>query len=495
MVLPIHVAGTLLAVAGTATAGVFYLIARRLYSRTASLCVLFFFAVSHYFVATDVNGLETALYGLTLSGTLYCYLMWFVHQASSTRFRGAILGFLAALAVLARVDAIIFVACIVLHYLWHRRDAVRRAMSPLTAGMAAFVVTLAPWVVANLALCGTVVPDSGPAVRFIAVQNGWRPVTNLIGHTGPECFTEHEIPTSYYANNLLRLGCQLVAFLPMTAHAQGFEASYLFNKMERFPVGRLVARAPRIVLAAMVALALAALLAPGMRRRRLRERRGLQSIAFLGWAVVAWVLAYGLYVLCPWHSHRYVYPALALLTLGSGAVADVLFTRGLREHLTLRRAVLSIGAVMYAFLFVNQTGHYYTAHRSRGLEPDRYTPVLPWLQENLPPSTVFACFQSGVLSYFTARPCVNLDGVVNREALAAARDRRLWAYLLSEDVAYVVDWPICIERNLIPYAGVPRVPIEKVHDAHGMDVFAVRESAPVASRPRASGLEDPPPAW
>ena len=49
LVLPVHVAGTMLAVAGTATAGVFYLIALRLFSRTPALCVLFFFTVSHYF--------------------------------------------------------------------------------------------------------------------------------------------------------------------------------------------------------------------------------------------------------------------------------------------------------------------------------------------------------------------------------------------------------------------------------------------------------------
>ena len=476
LVLPVHLAGTLLAVAGTASAGMFYLIALRLFSRTAALCVLFFFTMSHYFVATDVNGLETALYGLTLSGTLYYYLTRFGPPRSPSRGQCVILGVLAGLTALARVDGLIFLACVAVHFVWERRRAVGPALKQAATGSVAFLITLAPWLAANIVLCKTIVPASGPAVRFIAIHNGWRPVSNLVGYTGPGEFTDNDIPWQYYANNALRLTAQIIAFLPMTAHAQGFTTSFVFNKMERFPIGRLLARAPWVSLTVVAAVAVAVLVLPPLvKRRRLSMRSGLGDVAFVRFAVVGWIGAYGFYVLCPWYSHRYLYPALAMLTLASGAVLHAFLGLLPEKRRSLRRALLALGAVTYTFLFVTQTGHYYTAHRSPGL-PDRHSPVIPWVKKHVPADATIACFQSGILSYFLPHRCVNLDGVVNAAALQAAREKRLWDYIRRENVDYIIDWPICIERNLKPFAGIDRLPLVTVYDEYTMDVFRIDEA-------------------
>ncbi|MFH0982918.1 MAG: hypothetical protein V2A79_15460, partial [Planctomycetota bacterium] len=553
LVLPVHIACTLLALAGTAAAGIFYLIALRLFSRTAALCVLFFFTISHYFVATDVNGLETALYGLTLAATLYYYLTRLVGvgsptDESSAAFQSAIpdpqssivnrqsaiarrspsigqcvtLGILAGLTVLARVDAVIFVVCVALHFLWrgffrpswtlvpsapapqglrpglpslvppglnsetldthkavghpgNRQSSIVNPQWLGAVGAAAFLVTLAPWLAVNLVLCKTIIPDSGPAVRFIALQNGWHNVGNLIGYVGPERFPVHDVPWEYYANNVLRYAVQLLSFLPITAHAQGFSPCYLARPADRFPLGRLVAHAPGAFLVLLGLLTVVVLIAPailGQRRRPVRP--GLGAVAFLRFAMVGWIAAYAFYVLCPWFSHRYLYPVLALLTLGSGAVVDVFLDASLGNRRLLRRAVLGLGVAAYAFLFITQAGHYY-ARDCASEEPDPYTPVLHWVRTHLPADAVIGCFQSGVLSYFLPQRCVNLDGVVNAAALRASREKRLWDYLRRENVGYIVDWPICIERNLRPFAGVEHVPLVALYDEYAMDVYQVTD--------------------
>ncbi len=547
LVLPIHLAATMLAVAGTAAAGVFYLIALRLFSRTAALCVLFFFMVSHYFVATDINGLETALYGLMLSVTLYYYLTRFVlrdagsYQLSAisyqpdesdverpkskvilsagstplpvapsvkglresspsairnpqsaitplgpSRRQCAILGVLAGLTVLARVDAVVFVSCVALHFLWKRHRTLSPALKQAAVGAAACFITLAPWLAANLLLCKRIVPDSGPAVRFLAIQNGWKPVTNLIGYPGPQRFTEDTIPWQYYANNVLHLTAQIIAFLPLTAHAQGLpDDASLPRMLLHMPIGRLFTQAPWLFLSLITLIVVFVLVGPlayrggtedaGLRTMgmgRAARPPGLRPVLFLRFAVVAWVAAYGFYLLCPWYSHRYLYPVLALLTLASGGAAHVFLAAIPPRHRILRRSVLGLAAAMYAFVFVTQAGHYYTAHRSPGL-PDRYTPVVPWIKEHVPRDATIGSFQSGVLSYFLPNRCVNLDGVVNPAALRAMRERRLWSYIRDQKVDYIVDWPVCIDGLLTMFAGVDRLPLVTLYDEYSMHVYKV----------------------
>lgn len=473
LVLPVHLAGTLLAVAGVAAAWVFYLIALRLYSRTVALCVLFFFCVSHYFVVIEINGLETPLYGLTLGLTLYYYLTRFIRARSPTSRQCMVLGVLAALTALTRVDALIALVCIAVHFAWVRRRALGPTLKQVAVGSAAFFVTMAPWLTANLVLCKTLVPDSGPAVRLLGIKNGWKPISNLIGYTGPERFTEDNIPWEYYGNNILNLTGQTIAFLPITAHAQGISTSFLARKVENFPIGVLLARAPRVALAIIVLGTVVMLAAPWfVKANRFRVRSGLGEVVFLRFAIVGWFAAYAFYVLCPWYTHRYLYPILVLLTLGSGAALQVFF--GFLDHKfpRTRRPLVIFGAVVYTFLFVNQAKHYYTTD-PRLVEPDRYSPVVPWIKEHVPADATIGAFQSGVLSYFLPHRCVNLDGVVNRAALLATREHRLWEYIREEGVDYIVDWPMCIDGLLTTSAGVQPLPLTTVYDACSMDVYKV----------------------
>jgi hypothetical protein len=498
LILPVHIAGTLLAVAGTAAAGVWYLLARRVFARPAALCVLFFFTISHYFVATDVNGLETALYGLMLSLTLYYYVTRILrtsaaHESSSAApsdsppfpvYRAcAVFGLLAGLTVLARVDAVILVGSLVVHYLWQWARAGAPALRRGGVGAAAFLATLAPWLTANWALCGTVVPDSGPAVRFLAIQNGWKPVANLIGYTGPQRFTEDTIPWQYYANSALHLAAQTIAFLPLTAHAQGMpDNASLPKRMDHMPIGRVFARAPGVFLALIGVVMVLALVGPLLWRRRRRSAAAgappagdaWTALLFLRYPILVWFAAYAFYLLCPWYSHRYLYPVLSLLTLGSGALLHVLFVGVLGRRPGLRAGVLALGALLYSFLFFTHTEHYYTAYRSPGL-PDRYTPVLPWVTAHVPADAVVGSFQTGVLSYFLPQRCVNLDGVVNAAALRAMRAHELWAYVRQEKVDYIVDWPICIDGLLRNFAGVAPLPLTDVYDEYSMHVYRVDE--------------------
>jgi hypothetical protein len=56
------------------------------------------------------------------------------------------------------------------------------------------------------------------------------------------------------------------------------------------------------------------------------------------------------------------------------------------------------------------------------------------------PRTRLAAFNSGMLGFYSERDTVNLDGVVNRDALDAMRRHDLADYVRSQGIAYLIDY-------------------------------------------------------
>lgn len=65
----------------------------------------------------------------------------------------------------------------------------------------------------------------------------------------------------------------------------------------------------------------------------------------------------------------------------------------------------------------------------------------------VPTAERIGCFNSGIVTWLRRGPVVNLDGVVNPEAFAAARAHRLSEWLDGQDVRFVVDNPQQFERS------------------------------------------------
>jgi hypothetical protein len=79
-----------------------------------------------------------------------------------------------------------------------------------------------------------------------------------------------------------------------------------------------------------------------------------------------------------------------------------------------------------------------------GTPSDKVTSALftaaAWLQEHADAGTRAAAFQSGILAYFLNIPVINLDGVVNHDALDYFVHDNILSYVEAEDVTYLVDW-------------------------------------------------------
>jgi hypothetical protein len=163
----------------------------------------------------------------------------------------------------------------------------------------------------------------------------------------------------------------------------------------------------------------------------------------------------GWYVLFSKAEIRYLLPALSALFVAVGLTATAVWeerpSRGLRRaagvFVALLFAIASIGGVLawragYGTTFTH-----------------RYHPLLlaaaRHLEAHTPPDTLVGAWNAGILGYFSGRAVVNLDGVVNDDALLALREERLLAYVRSREIDVIVDMPHQFERFLPRFGGSP----------------------------------------
>lgn len=70
-----------------------------------------------------------------------------------------------------------------------------------------------------------------------------------------------------------------------------------------------------------------------------------------------------------------------------------------------------------------------------------------WLREQTSPDDVIASLNSGIMGYYSGRTVINLDGVVNPQALDAITHREVLDYMRDEGVSYFVDFDHALQNE------------------------------------------------
>jgi hypothetical protein len=186
---------------------------------------------------------------------------------------------------------------------------------------------------------------------------------------------------------------------------------------------------------------------------------GVQYTPYFVWyrspSFIFWVVTASLITL-----HAFEHRALAKLPLRLSSWAPAGF------------GLLSFAAAIYFFArSVNFTSELYSA---------RYH-AAAWIAENSPPSTIFASWNSGQLSFFSNRTFINLDGVINNVEYYETVLRGsvpLAGYLMENKVAYLVDYAT--------YDSIPDFPVVHtfpINDGSGRSIHVWRVTLQVLSTP------------
>jgi hypothetical protein len=400
----VRLAIALMAAADALAAALLAFLATAHWGRTAGIVAGLLWAVSPLAAANALGGLETSLAvaaGLALAAAMR------VHRGRPGPLRAALCGAAGGVALLARVDLVFLAAgagALALARRWSRRE--------IAAALAAAALVLAPWWLYQAARFGTVVPTSGAAVKE---QVKLHRATYLTG----------AVAAAWAGGYLVT-----APFADWRAARQAF-----FEHPE----------APSWVALALAAVALAALL------RRARRARSLDE-AGLYWAFgIAVTAFYVAYLPALWFFRRYLAPAEAAVTLFWAAVLG----RAIDARRPWPRALAGVALAAAAAISVAQQAAWLSPaamgqddwlHGAKGYRDAALT-LLP----RLPDGAVLGAFQSGALAYYAAAlrhgtvRVVNLDGVVDRSAFVATRNRTLSDYARETGMTYFADWAFNVE--------------------------------------------------
>ena len=427
LVLPVHLALTLLAVFTVLTALLIYRLARRYVGEALAIVAAILWGFSPIVIKQTANGLETAISTFMVAASVLYYLerVRGVPAPSARRFLA--LGLLLGLAVLARIDALILVLVVLLDYLLvMRRNAVpARRLSRLAIVPAGVLLLYGPWMLFNIAQMGSPLQDSGAATRFLSLA-----YASYFGY-GREGLAAKGPDASFIWSHLEHSISTLKVLPP--AHP-------VFRLLEKIGVAANAATALRILANVLGLAALAAFGAAIVRWRRDPARAARRELDFLLLFGALLVASYSLYIFGMFFFIRYYYPLyLVGCVYFAFILADALAWYGRRSTI-VRRALVPVAA---AYLIGFGWFAYSQAFRSHPLYP--YYDIAQWVKETTAPDARIGIFQCGTIGYLADRHVCNLDGKVNREALVAMREGSIESYCRSEGVDLIVDHRRIIE--------------------------------------------------
>ncbi len=105
---------------------------------------------------------------------------------------------------------------------------------------------------------------------------------------------------------------------------------------------------------------------------------------------------------------------------------------GARRILIIACVALGLVAVGQAWRELNHRGRY-------EFQSDQIA-AARWIAVNTPQDAVVGSWTAGIYGYFAEPPVVNLDGVVNWDAIHAYRTRELYAYIAERRIGWIVDF-------------------------------------------------------
>lgn len=362
--------------------------------KKAATVAMLLWASCPIIVLNDLNGLETSLSGL-FALLLLLQLIRFKESRSLLNVVGT--GIVCGLMLLARVDNCFLIGLAGLYILF-----LYGIRTLLLVGVTA-LITVSPWWLYSYVEFGTVIPQSGDAVRELVTIIDKGAVHNIgLGLWAMTLW----LPFGFFINdNLLFSGVVLFLSFVLTVAFIVSSLRYLHKVDNRI-----------ILIAAAVS-----------------------GILFL---------FYTLYLPAFWFFTRYFYFIYAVMVI----LFSVFYLHKENELSTspekkLKYKVFKASIVIVLLANVAALSGFIGGMRPTAndlvLGAKSYKSTALALLEKVPDNSVIGAFQSGALSYFAppSKKVLNLDGVVNNAAHESLVAGTMGLYMAEAGVTYFTDWP------------------------------------------------------
>ncbi|MBI4068145.1 glycosyltransferase family 39 protein [Candidatus Kaiserbacteria bacterium] len=411
-VAPIHGALVLSAFLYVATGLILLAIIRR-YTKSAwvKAGALGFWFLNPFLLYQMLNGLETPLSVFFIALLFLAGIR--VAELPSTR-RLLESGIVGGLMMLSRLDTVFYFLGFLAYLVY--RNGVRGSVRPvLISGIAATLV-VAPWLLWNAVNFGTVMTSSSVASTMVNHEL-------IVQDHGPSWFQTFKAAVYMTDRELRALPPQIgipIILLPLLGLTLGW---FLFGK------GRsLLSRFPREIPVELF-------IASGF------------VLSFIANASIRWTAR-------PWY-----FIAINLLV----AIWLGWFLEKLREEGYMHRFI-AVPLILFS-LFLFYVGWSKNLQDVAALQRQMLE-TTEWMNANLPADALLGAFNSGIQGYFSTHRVVNLDGLVNNEALAALQRKDVWGYMQDEGIEYLADYDLYLRYRYKSFLGIddPFARLELVYE-------------------------------
>ena len=424
------------------TAYALLILLRRLVRPTIAALAVALWLINPVTLSVLWEGVESGLYGFAIALVLLALSTILLRDSADSdgadrewRFAGRALG----RAANVRSDAIVIALIAAVAALALRPRSRRRGKQvALMTGVAG--LTFVPWLMYSYSLTGHLTQDSGTMKQL------WREV-KLAGAGLPGTVTFSLILMRRYLESA---AAAMPGFDVLAALGLGVALAGRFNRLwhDRTPV-----------------------------------RAGLLLSIFAAAAVLALAAAYGLFFdgFRPW----YFMPAAVGAPLTVAVLLD-LATTYLQQQGKLAIATMVMLLPLLAWPLYAENLHDTVTRPGRHLFSTETYQVAQWQRANTPEDARIGAFNAGIWAQFSERTVVNLDGLMNTDAVRASRERRLGEFI-EDRVDYVLDYAY-VEERLDAFAGpawaAQHLTVERVFDVElvgtPLTLWRVEGSPPAA---------------
>jgi hypothetical protein len=370
-------------------------------------------------------GMENSLYAFVLLGTVTYFSSTFMQVR--TEKAAVVLGFLLALTMFSRLNATILVPCILLYYLFNRREDPRTERIRL-ATIASLIVLafFIPYIGFNMMVSGHPLPISGVA-KSIATEE-FLATNGIRSRLSPEFFRAAYQQASAPVNTFVKT--RLTGPLWVVGHGAINPTRWrAWHLATLLGIVAVIAGRPRDLL-----------------RRTVDEFASMRSFVFLAifgvLNILFSVMLYPTqlrYAMTSWWLVESEIVMVVIVSILVGTALDHVVRSRIPAHLRNKALI-----ILFVGLFLVHGWSTYDRYWSDVIAHptwnDEMYVAADWIDDNVAEGDVVGSWNAGILAYYTDTQVTNLDGLISDADLVSyIAEDRIADYILMEKIDYLSD--------------------------------------------------------
>lgn len=419
LITPVHICLSLLAIFNVLTGLLIYKILKELTDARKGILALILWSFSPQVIYNGINGLETSLSLFLVALSVFYYLTRIRESGNFAHRSFFVLGVLLGLSIFARIDSVFLLFAISIDlslrsYQKLKRLNIKSLLGKLGSIYVFTFFILLPWWIFQIIYSKTLMPVSGEAVRFRALS-----------------YVDHNPTLDFFKDKFV------------WSLTQWTNSPFPFYYFSHFP------SLSELLIIIFILGGLFVLLV-----RKKEITKNISPLNFLWIFSFGLLLFYCLYVPGDWYFKRYYYAVIFVLTLYWGIFFDLIISFITRRFKVQSFFLTLLFLIFCGVLFYPNLKNYLFSKPDSPLRCDRdncsgYYKVALWMKDHVKKGEKIGSYQSGALGYFLDdNTVINLDGVVNSDALSALKNNNSFDYIKSENITFLTDWGLEL-RNLL----------------------------------------------